>query len=204
MPTPPSHSTVHDDAALPPNNTPPNNTPPQEDAREIRRSTDNTVLDTGACSEQLSTTGFLLSAEDTSDNECDDCLQKVLETGCSVSLIKDYVSELTDRSLQRKLRDVSRNQDFCHAFTSDDNPDTVVCESDDVVFQFSWCSDSDNPTDFFWLAKRDTSQMTHEERVIHRKLLLWAPADRERIKNRIDAGLGVLHVVINAIRFFLG
>eukprot|EP00745_Piridium_sociabile_P001596 TRINITY_DN10976_c0_g2_i24.p2 TRINITY_DN10976_c0_g2~~TRINITY_DN10976_c0_g2_i24.p2 ORF type:complete len:133 (+),score=25.18 TRINITY_DN10976_c0_g2_i24:350-748(+) len=125
-----------------------------------------------------------------------DALENIREAGYNVSVIKD--------SLQRKLRDASRNEDFCKIFTSDDSPDILICESDDVVFQFTWTDVNDTPTRFFWFAKRDSKQMTNEERAIHLKMQLWTPADREKIKDRVDAGLHVLHVIVDAIRYFLG
>eukprot|EP00745_Piridium_sociabile_P013069 TRINITY_DN19614_c0_g1_i2.p2 TRINITY_DN19614_c0_g1~~TRINITY_DN19614_c0_g1_i2.p2 ORF type:complete len:118 (+),score=27.89 TRINITY_DN19614_c0_g1_i2:599-952(+) len=97
-------------------------------------------------------------------------LKEVRDAGYSETVTKDYVGELTDRSLQRKLRDVSRNQEFCNVFTSEDNPDTVIFESDDVILQFKWSSANDKPSESFWFAKRSTKQMTTEERAIHLKV----------------------------------
>ena len=198
--TPPtSHSIVHTDTDLPPN------TPDPDSAREIRRSsTDSTAMSTGACSEQQTTITVLPSLKTLDDS--DDCLQKVQDAGWSASLVKDYVSQLTDRSLQRNLRDTNRNTDFCRVFTSDESPDTIVCESDDVIFEFSWTcdNDDDDPTHFSWLAKRDSSQMGQEERAIHGRLQRWAPADRERVKERIEAGRRVFQIILPAIRIFLG
>ncbi|KAL8603058.1 hypothetical protein ACOMHN_015623 [Nucella lapillus] len=196
--TPPtSHTALHPDTS-------PNNTSPHETAREIRRAQDVTVtvLDSTMRVDQQS--DIDLPAPTTTNDDCEGPLEKLHEAGCSASVIKEYVAELTDRSLQRKLRDTRRNRDFCTVYTCDDDPDTVICDSEDVVFQFKWTDDSDTPTDFFWFAKGDSKHVTQEERSICSKLLLWTPTDRGRMKDRMDTALEVMCVVMDGVRFFLG
>lgn len=76
------------------------------------------------------------TSESATEVECDGSLAKAGEAGYSVALIRDYVGELTDRSLQRKLRDTSRNRRFDRVFASDDEPDTVSVKAT------MWCFSS--------------------------------------------------------------
>ncbi|KAL8576533.1 hypothetical protein ACOMHN_003091 [Nucella lapillus] len=197
LPTPPTSIPVSKSNTL----LTPNNTPMQSYAHENRRApSDIGVLDTARVDlHEIDLVG--VSAVKT-DCENDSPLDKVRVAGYSVDVIRDYVSEL--RKLQRKLRNTARNQYFIDVFSSDDDPDTFLCESDNVIFRFTWTAASNTPTDSYWFFKRDTKHMTQEERSIHSTLQLWAPADRGRMKHQISRELYEFTVVMEAVRFLLG
>ena len=54
------------------------------------------------------------------------------EMGYDLTVIKTYVSEIMDRSLQQKLRDKQRNINFHNMVRDGDS--NLVYESEDVIF----------------------------------------------------------------------
>jgi len=206
MPTPPiTQSVSHTNTPASPNHMPSQSVLPTHDYRCASGAV--TVLEADTVAEQQG--GIDLVEVPVPDitmegEDCDEYLDQIRDAGYSGDTIKNYVGGLRNRSLQRNLRDVSRNKDFLNVYTSDEIPDTIICESEDMIFQFIWTDDTHNPADYFWFAKKNTRQLTQEEKDIYSKLQLWTPADRDRIKDRISAGLDVLHVMMDAIRFFLG
>ena len=59
------------------------------------------------------------------------------DAGFCVDIIKDYVATLTDRSVQRRLRDPKRNRSFSKAALDNrDGEEFILCESGELVFEF--------------------------------------------------------------------
>jgi len=201
VPTPPTSCAVsHTD-------TPPSasNTLPQEAARAIRQSPSAVKESENEKHADVQRDIDLAPVFTTETSDCDDPLAKVQQVGTSVDVIKNYVAKLTDRSLQRKLfLSRHRNQNFSKVFSSKRHPDTMVSETDDLVFRFQWTAADDTPPDLFWFVKRNSRLMTNEESCVYQKLKLWCPVDREKMKDRISAGLDVMHVIVDAVRFLLG
>ena len=142
--------------------------------------------------------------EEICQEEKEETLIKIREAGHDVDIIKDCVSELTEKSLQRKLRDEERNLKFKNVLSSKDNANTLLCESEDMVFQCDWNEGEIKPCHFFWFAKRDARNMTPREGTVCSRLQQWTPADRDREKDRVEAAECALRITMDGVCFFLG
>ncbi|KAL8589990.1 hypothetical protein ACOMHN_007015 [Nucella lapillus] len=83
----------------------------------------------------------------------------------SAGVIKDYVSTLTDRSLQRRLRDRQRNKAFRKVVKhTSDGALSLLCESDYIVMEYSLDSGAEGEC-MFWCVKQKENNKLTDERV---------------------------------------
>ena len=93
--------------------------------------------------------------------ELDEGFIRGRDAGFSVDIIKDYVATLTDRSVQRRLRDPKRNRSFSKvALDNRDGEEFILCESDDLVFEFD-CKATSGCGVHYWFVKQE-----HEHAVL--------------------------------------
>ena len=126
---------------------------------------------------------------------------------CSSSVVKEYVSGLTDRSVQRRLRDRERNTSFRRITTHRAENDQEVCclESDDLVVEFACPTDSGDSKFIFWYVKQEEKNMTEDER---RRLANLRGgkrvADRGKHADIIARASREMDTLRSLIQFFLG
>ena len=73
----------------------------------------------------------------TTTAELDEQIMKGCDARFSLDIIKDYAATLTDRSVQRRLRDPKRKRSFSKvALDNRDGEEFILCESGDLVFEF--------------------------------------------------------------------
>ena len=73
----------------------------------------------------------------TTTAELDEQIMKGRDARFSLDIIKDYAAALTDRSVQRRLRDPNRNRPFSKVALDNRNDEELIpCESEDLVFEF--------------------------------------------------------------------
>ena len=98
--------------------------------------------------------------------EFDERFIKGRDTGFSVDIVKDYVATLTDRSVQRRLRDTKRNRSFSKVTLDNrDGEEFILCESDDLVFKFGRKATSGCRLHYRFV-KQEARNMLSEERAI--------------------------------------
>jgi len=99
-------------------------------------------------------------------------VQEELTVGCTVDdsdsgIVKQYVSTLTDKRVQRRLRDSKRNTRFRKVVVHNlVDQNIVMCESDDITLEYSWNGDPGEESKcVFWYIKQEEKNMLPEERV---------------------------------------
>ena len=98
--------------------------------------------------------------------EFDERFIKGRDAGFSVDIVKNYVATLTDRSVQRRLRDPKRNRSFFKvALDNRDGEEFILCESDDLVFKFGRKATSGCRL-YYWFVRQEARNMLSEERAI--------------------------------------
>eukprot|EP00745_Piridium_sociabile_P042767 TRINITY_DN865_c0_g1_i1.p1 TRINITY_DN865_c0_g1~~TRINITY_DN865_c0_g1_i1.p1 ORF type:complete len:303 (+),score=67.47 TRINITY_DN865_c0_g1_i1:174-1082(+) len=118
--------------------------------------------------------------------------------------VKNYVATLTDRSVQRRLRDKQRNTSFRKAVLHRcEDVNRLLFESDDIVLEYPCDSRSEEDWSY-WFVKQEEKNMLQEERVKLANL-----RKGKRINNTVHAetqarALRGLHALHDLICFYLG
>ena len=133
-----------------------------------------------------------------SDQEIDTCV-----AGFNTGVVKDYVSTLSDKGVQRRIRDQKRNKVFRKVVEHEAERGVVVlCESDDFVLEYS--GDLNVPHLLYWFVKQDEKNMLEEECVrlayARRGKRLHA-TQRSEIRARAERDLEAVH---GLMQFYLG
>ena len=100
-----------------------------------------------------------LSQQDNTQGD-DSCVE---EAGVG---LREYVSSLTDRSLQRRLRDKQQNKAFrtIAIHHAENNRTVLMLESDDIVLEFTCPTDLEESKFLFYYIKQEEKNMLEEER----------------------------------------
>ena len=96
------------------------------------------------------------------DTRLEQAIVKIV-AGFDTGMVKGYVVTLTERRVQRRFRDPHGNQAFWKVvFHQTDDVGVLLCESDDVVLEYSCdpCSEYDC---LFWFDKQEERHMPTEE-----------------------------------------
>ena len=130
-----------------------------EDARATR--CDSSVLYNDDLSSGVSVTTH------TEDSFCDIKQDKHCASLDPLNIVRNYVAELMDRPLQRRLRDTHRNNTQRRVVTNgnQDKP-LMIFETDDMVFVYNpeGQSSSDKTGKItYWFAKQDPKRLLQEE-----------------------------------------
>ena len=102
-----------------------------------------------------------------------------------LNIAKNYVAELMDRPLQRRLRDTHRNNTQRRVVTNDnqDKP-LMIFETNDMVFVYNpeGRSSSDKTGKItYWFAKQDSKRIRQEEMHFLQKLNFWRPIEKWKV-----------------------
>ena len=123
--------------------------------------------------------------------------------GFDTGIVKRYIASLTDRSVQRHLRDRNRNKTFQKVtLHRSDDSDVLLYDSDDIVLEYTCDSNADDCT--YWFVKQKEKLMLCEERLKlcslrngkhlpptqHRETRVRAERDLEVLRGLIDFYLG--------------
>ena len=131
--------------------------------------------------------------------ELDERFIKGRDAGFSVDTVKDYVATLTDRSVQRRLREPKRNQSFTKVpLDNRDGEEFILCESDDLVFEFN-CKATSGYGVHYWFVKQEARNMLSEECALLYNLHRWKQYTEARARAREK-----LHILRHLIQFYLG
>ena len=84
--------------------------------------------------------------------------------GFTTGIVRDYVATLAEKAVQRRLRDKCRNIGLRKVVScNSDRGPVVLCESDDIVVEYS--DNLNAPLDcLFWFVKQDDRNQLPEER----------------------------------------
>ena len=121
-------------------------------------------------------------------------------------MIKDYVAEVTERSLQRRLRDVNRNIDFRKVVVKETpgHPLQLICESDDVVLAYN-LEGYGRLGQCYWFFKRDDKMKMLQQDIDVIGSLAALPSIRNnQYRGLREAALGKLRMLAEVVRFYLG
>ncbi|KAL8562252.1 hypothetical protein ACOMHN_037208 [Nucella lapillus] len=133
-------------------------------------------------------------------------IEPVIESiidGFDAGTVKNYVATLTDRSLQRRLRNQNRNNAFRRVVLQSDDADLLLFESDDIVLEYS-LHPSSNDTYAFWYIKQEDRNILDEERG---KLANLRNGIRTRNTEHTETralALCQLHVLNGLLKLYLG
>eukprot|EP00745_Piridium_sociabile_P026524 TRINITY_DN4238_c0_g1_i5.p1 TRINITY_DN4238_c0_g1~~TRINITY_DN4238_c0_g1_i5.p1 ORF type:complete len:309 (-),score=65.04 TRINITY_DN4238_c0_g1_i5:208-1134(-) len=123
--------------------------------------------------------------------------------GFNTGVVKGYVATLTDKSVQRRLRDRTRNKSFRKVVLHHaDSEDLLICESEDLVLEYR-CS-PDTTCHHYWYIKQEEHSMLTEERAKLANLWRGEHASRSQhadLQARAARNLDTLH---GLILFYLG
>eukprot|EP00745_Piridium_sociabile_P026525 TRINITY_DN4238_c0_g1_i6.p1 TRINITY_DN4238_c0_g1~~TRINITY_DN4238_c0_g1_i6.p1 ORF type:complete len:306 (-),score=64.70 TRINITY_DN4238_c0_g1_i6:208-1125(-) len=123
--------------------------------------------------------------------------------GFNTGVVKGYVATLTDKSVQRRLRDRTRNKSFRKVVLHhSDSNDLLICESDDLVLEYR-CS-PDTASHHYWYVKQEENSMLTDERAKLANLRRGEHTSRRQhadIQARAARDLDTLH---GLILFYLG
>ena len=119
------------------------------------------------------------------DSFCDIKQDKHCASLDPLNIVRNYVAELMDRPLQRRLRDTHRNCTQRRVVTNDnqDKP-LMIFETDDMVFVCNpeGRSSSDKTGEItYWFSKQDPKRMLQEEMDFLQKLKTWRPTEKWRV-----------------------
>ena len=147
----------------------------------------------------------LLQSADTTHCDCDTEENIDGTVGrFSTQVVKSYVATLSDKSVQRRLKDRSRNQSFRKVVAhKDDDGDQLICEADDLVLEY-WCSDAVRPHHMYWYVKQEPCNMLSEERDKLANLRRGESARRSRHADTLGCAARDLDTLLGLLRFYLG
>ena len=121
--------------------------------------------------------------------------------GFEASEVKNYVATLTDRAVQNRLRDQSRNKAFRKVVYQHSNEtDLLLCESDDLVLECS-CDSGDY---VYWYTKQEEKKMLPEEHIKLAKLRKGKRIRHTKYAETEANALRQLHALHDLIAFYLG
>ena len=117
--------------------------------------------------------------------------------GFSTEVVKDYAEGLTDTAVHKRLKDEKRNKLLRRVVKHQSDSSSVpvlICESDDIVVEYTGTSDEDYKCVFFYV-KQSERQMTTEEQTRLAYLRQGRRVDRQQredISARARRDIGVL------------
>ena len=123
------------------------------------------------------------------------------EAGIDTEHVKNYVATLTDRGLQRRLRDPSRNVSFSKAAYQ--AKDTLLLSSDDLVLEVQKASSGAYALSF-WFVNQESRRMRAEESARLYNLSRSRAIDLSRHREPHLLATEFLHILRDVINFYLG
>eukprot|EP00745_Piridium_sociabile_P042769 TRINITY_DN865_c0_g1_i4.p1 TRINITY_DN865_c0_g1~~TRINITY_DN865_c0_g1_i4.p1 ORF type:complete len:296 (+),score=72.21 TRINITY_DN865_c0_g1_i4:174-1061(+) len=124
--------------------------------------------------------------------------------GFNTGDVRKYVATLTDRSVQRRLRDQQRNKLFRKTVLhQSQDRNMLLCESDDIVLEYS-CDSPDGGLVMYWYVKQDQKNMLGEECVKLANLRKGKRSNNTQHAETQARALRGLHALHDLICFYLG
>eukprot|EP00745_Piridium_sociabile_P042770 TRINITY_DN865_c0_g1_i5.p1 TRINITY_DN865_c0_g1~~TRINITY_DN865_c0_g1_i5.p1 ORF type:complete len:300 (+),score=74.57 TRINITY_DN865_c0_g1_i5:174-1073(+) len=124
--------------------------------------------------------------------------------GFNTGSVHKYVATLTDRSVQRRLRDQQRNKLFRKTVLhQSQDRNMLLCESDDIVLEYS-CDSPDGGLVMYWYVKQDQKNMLGEECVKLANLRKGKRSNNTQHAETQARALRGLHALHDLICFYLG
>ena len=100
--------------------------------------------------------------------------------------IKNYVDSLKDRSVQRALKNINRDQSFRKVVLyKSDNTSRLICQTDDFVL-VSDCSTYQKRPCTYWLIKQEERHMLQGDLEYLRKLYEGKPVERGKYADHLQ------------------
>ena len=135
------------------------------------------------------------------EQETDDRYVRACKVGLTTSIGQDYVATLTDRAVQRHLRDECRNETFSRVVF--DGESVLVFESSDIVVEMTYDEPGACALDF-WFVKQSDRRMLPEERARLASLAQWTEADLSQHRDAHAEAVEILLALRGVIQFYLG
>ena len=126
------------------------------------------------------------------------------ETGYSFEAIKICVNGITDRTIQRKLREKRRNKTFCKVVNGKEGEGNFICESDDFVFILHFDYNSRDFSGSEWFPEPDQRSLSKYEGDILRQLRDCDRVDTNHYKDFLALAKKELKIVGDVVRQSLG